>query len=207
MEGRRVCLAGANARAARFSLNPPSLSSPPQHPKQAHGEATGHASFEESTDAVLNLQCTECGKPCRSETERDLHTKRTGHASFVDATAASAVAIDSEAQMKEASAAAKAEAREAAGLPPLKKDEGPPVEPDVDAAALDALAGMGFPPIRSKRALFFAGGPERSDVAAAASWLADHADDGDVDEPLLVPPSKAKPKKALSKEEAAAGER
>ena len=26
-----------------------------------HGEATGHASFSESTEAVLNLVCTECG--------------------------------------------------------------------------------------------------------------------------------------------------
>jgi hypothetical protein len=76
---------------------------------QAHNEATGHTSFEESTEAVrlsiliitasyhalvlteailidqvLNMTCTECGKPCRSETERDLHTKRTGHAGFVD---------------------------------------------------------------------------------------------------------------------------
>lgn len=33
---------------------------------------------------VLNLTCTECGKPCRTQTEQDLHTKRTGHASFVD---------------------------------------------------------------------------------------------------------------------------
>lgn len=33
---------------------------------------------------VLNIVCTECGKPCRSDTERDLHTKRTGHTTFAD---------------------------------------------------------------------------------------------------------------------------
>lgn len=36
---------------------------------------------------VATLQvCTECGKPCRSETERDIHTKRTGHSQFTDKT-------------------------------------------------------------------------------------------------------------------------
>ena len=33
---------------------------------------------------VLTLQCEECGKPCKSETEKDIHTKRTGHQTFVD---------------------------------------------------------------------------------------------------------------------------
>ena len=33
---------------------------------------------------VINIQCEECGKPCRSQTEKDLHTKRTGHSTFVD---------------------------------------------------------------------------------------------------------------------------
>lgn len=33
---------------------------------------------------VLNIQCKDCGKPCRSQTERELHTKRTGHAEFID---------------------------------------------------------------------------------------------------------------------------
>ena len=27
---------------------------------------------------VLSMECEECGKPCRSQTEQDLHTKRTG---------------------------------------------------------------------------------------------------------------------------------
>lgn len=33
---------------------------------------------------VLNLECQECGKPCKSQTELDLHTKRTGHTNFAD---------------------------------------------------------------------------------------------------------------------------
>ena len=42
------------------------------------------AQFEESTEAVLNQMCTECGKPCRNQTDMELHTKRTGHATFQD---------------------------------------------------------------------------------------------------------------------------
>ena len=45
---------------------------------------TGHSNFEESTEAVLTLECADCGKPCRSQTEQDLHTKRTGHSDFRD---------------------------------------------------------------------------------------------------------------------------
>jgi len=37
---------------------------------QAHAEATNHANFVESTEAVLNLVCSDCGKPCRSQTVR-----------------------------------------------------------------------------------------------------------------------------------------
>lgn len=37
---------------------------------------------------VLQLVCKTCGKPCRSQTEKDLHTKRNpGHCEFVDQTA------------------------------------------------------------------------------------------------------------------------
>lgn len=48
---------------------------------------TSHADLRcapPSFPQVLNLKCTDCGKPCRSQTEQDLHTKRTGHATFVD---------------------------------------------------------------------------------------------------------------------------
>ncbi|KAI4976729.1 hypothetical protein ZWY2020_050336 [Hordeum vulgare] len=36
----------------------------------AHAEATSHTNFAESTEAVLNLVCADCGKPCRSQTVR-----------------------------------------------------------------------------------------------------------------------------------------
>lgn len=35
---------------------------------QEHAELTKHANFMESTEPVLNLVCTTCGKPCRSQT-------------------------------------------------------------------------------------------------------------------------------------------
>jgi DNA-directed RNA polymerase subunit RPC12/RpoP len=37
---------------------------------QAHTEVTNHANFVESTEAVLNLVCSDCGKPCLSQTVR-----------------------------------------------------------------------------------------------------------------------------------------
>lgn len=33
---------------------------------------------------VKRYICKECGKPCRSDTERDVHTRRTGHTEFDD---------------------------------------------------------------------------------------------------------------------------
>lgn len=35
---------------------------------QEHAELTSHSNFSESTEAVLNLVCATCGKPCRSKT-------------------------------------------------------------------------------------------------------------------------------------------
>lgn len=35
---------------------------------QEHAELTSHSNFSESTEAVLNLVCSTCGKPCRSKT-------------------------------------------------------------------------------------------------------------------------------------------
>jgi len=75
-----------HARGTRPLLpGSPSALTPAQ--AQDHGEASGHADFAESTEAVLALVCQDCGKPCRSETEQKIHTQRTGHASFVDKTA------------------------------------------------------------------------------------------------------------------------
>ncbi|XP_056165240.1 F-box/kelch-repeat protein At3g61590-like [Syzygium oleosum] len=35
---------------------------------QGHAELTSHSNFFKSTEAVLNLVCSSCGKPCRSKT-------------------------------------------------------------------------------------------------------------------------------------------
>ncbi|KAK7276609.1 hypothetical protein RIF29_17752 [Crotalaria pallida] len=39
---------------------------------QEHAELTSYSNFSESTEAVLNLVCTSCSKPCRSKTVRSL---------------------------------------------------------------------------------------------------------------------------------------
>ncbi|KAF6266626.1 hypothetical protein COO60DRAFT_1697171 [Scenedesmus sp. NREL 46B-D3] len=66
---------------------------------QSHNDATGHANFEESTQAVTQLVCTACGKPCRTDAEKALHTKYTGHTEFVDKTGEDAPMLDTEQQM------------------------------------------------------------------------------------------------------------
>jgi hypothetical protein len=67
---------------------------------QDHGEITGHLNFSESEEAVLTLVCVECRKPCRSATEKALHTQRTGHSEFVDKTDEQG-AVNTEKEMKE----------------------------------------------------------------------------------------------------------
>ncbi|KAK9831953.1 hypothetical protein WJX81_002741 [Elliptochloris bilobata] len=162
---------------------------------QSHGEATGHSNFEESTEAVLTLECTECSKPCRSQTEKDLHTKRTGHAAFRDKTA-SAAPLDTEAQVKEAASAMKEDGEPTASTAPDAEVE--MVAPEVDAALKQQLEDMGFTANRAMRALHGSGA---AGVEAAVAWIMDHENDADLDEPLLVPKG-APPKPKLSAEEA-----
>jgi len=176
---------------------------------QTHGEMTGHTQFEESTEAVLALTCTECGKPCRSQTEVDLHKKRTGHENYVDKTD-EAKAMDTETEMKTVAA----ELREEAGLPPAAaKDsaggsgdgaaaegkEGEMVEPEVDQALKQQLEDMGFLANKSIRALHATG---TSSLEQAVNWLVEHGEDADIDTPLLIP--KEEPKVKLSPAEAKA---
>lgn len=165
------------------------------------------------TQPLLFQVCTDCGKPCRTDTERDLHTKRTGHASFVDKTGEEAAPMDTEAQMKAAAADAEAAARAEFGLGAAKdkapdegtageKDEGPLVEPPVDADALAALESMGFARNRAVRGLHFGDGG----VEGAVAWLDAHGGDEGVDEPLLIPESKIKKPLTAAEKEAAAAE-
>jgi len=51
---------------------------------QRHNEVTGHSQFEESTQKVPRLVCTDCGKVCRSEVEKAMHSRGTGHSSYED---------------------------------------------------------------------------------------------------------------------------
>ncbi|KAE8793626.1 F-box protein [Hordeum vulgare] len=110
----------------------------------AHAEATSHTNFAESTEAVLNLVRVDCGKPCRSQTEVDLHKKRTGHAEFTDKTMEAAKPIDLEAPPKPAAEAKDVDA------------SGKLVE--VNKEMLGELKSMGFSVARATRTLHFSGG-------------------------------------------------
>ena len=122
--------------------------------------------------------------------ERELHSRRNpGHDAFADATAASAAALDTEAQVKQA----RAEAREEAGVPAKAAEEAP--GPDwvdaatlVDGAALASLESMGFSRNRATHALHAGGGTAEGGVA----WLESRSDDASLDAPLLLPPHKAR---------------
>ncbi|KAE8810477.1 F-box protein [Hordeum vulgare] len=126
----------------------------------AHAEATSHTNFAESTEAVLNLVCVDCGKPCRSQTEVDLHKKRTGHAEFTDKTMEAAKPIDLEAPPKP-----DAEAKDVDASGKLV---------EVNKEMLGELESMGFSVARATRALHFSGGAveeEYEDVLRRLSSL------------------------------------
>lgn len=161
---------------------------------QDHAELTSHSSFSESTQPVLNLVCTVCRKPCRSQVERDLHTKRTGHTEFVDKTLEAAKpislevpkAVDEESKMEvDASSSGNFEEM---------------VVPEVDVKLLEELEAMGFPKARATRALHFSG---NASLEAAVNWVVEHENDSDIDVMPMVPAS-AKveaPKPSLTPEE------
>ncbi|KAI3435819.1 hypothetical protein D9Q98_001877 [Chlorella vulgaris] len=159
---------------------------------QAHGDATGHSAFSESTEAVKRLVCRECGKTCRSADEWSLHTKRTGHQGYDDKTN-EAEAVDTEAQMK----AAAVEEAGGCGGGSAAPEELVPAE--VNGELLAQMEAMGFPAARATRALYRSGG---ENLEAAIGWLEEHGEDADLDEPLLVP--KSQPKAKLTPEEARA---
>ena len=155
---------------------------------QAHAEATGHSNFEESNETLITYRCKECGKLCRSQTERDLHEKRVGHGAFQEVQNVNGV--DTEEEMKS-----------------LRKENGidgsedkDMVEPTVDQKVLSQLESMGFSKNKSIRALHFSG---NQGIDAAIEWISSQrSDDAELEMPLLVPSTELKP--SLSPEEAKA---
>jgi len=195
-----------------------------------HNEATGHANFEESTEAVsvlsqmlsclshaatnllifslpqvLQLVCKTCGKPCRSETEKQLHMKRNpGHNEFVDQTAIAAGPVDYtiekddhmdlDEDTKRAIAAATGKdldaiAKAAADAAP--KEDGPKerVTEKVNKELMTQLIDMGFPDVRAEKGLWLTG---NESLENAINWLAEHSEDADIDIPLEIDPASAK---------------
>ncbi|KXZ44062.1 hypothetical protein GPECTOR_74g676 [Gonium pectorale] len=163
---------------------------------QDHGEITGHASFEETTEVIKIMKCTTCGKPCRTDAERDMHKRFTGHSEFVEQT--DAEVLNTEAQMKEAQDAMDEDAdivRAAMGKPPKAKPaaegasgeaggSGEMVPAEVPEALLKEMEEMGFGRNRSIRAIWFS--KAVTSVEAAVNWLLENDSDPSLDEPLLV---------------------
>jgi uncharacterized UBP type Zn finger protein len=81
---------------------------------------------------------------------------------------------------------ADADASGAAGVDASAPD-GELISPEVPAELLASLQEMGFPEARCRRALYHTG----TDTAeVAVNWMVEHAEDADVDTPLLVPKNK-----------------
>lgn len=167
---------------------------------QKHNEATGHVDFEETTEVIRVMVCSECGKPCRTQAERDLHTKYTSHSNFVDQTDEGAT-VNTEKEMKEVAAAMQVDDDDDEAKPSGDADEPEELVPvEVPQQMLQPLLDMGFPENRAKRAIHFSGA---STEEGAINWLVEHEEDEDIDEPLMVPKAKAEDNKPkLSPEEA-----
>ncbi|KAJ6302369.1 hypothetical protein OIU77_016454 [Salix suchowensis] len=163
---------------------------------QDHADLTSHSNFSESTEAVLNLVCTTCCKPCRSKTETDLHTKRTGHTEFVDKTAEVTKPISLEVPKV---AAMDIDEPAAADVSTTSQPE-EMVAPEVDKKVLEELEAMGFPTARATRALHYSG---NASLESAVNWVVEHENDPDIDEMPMVPVnSKVEaPKPSLTPEE------
>ena len=149
--------------------------------------------------------CKTCGKPCRSETEKQLHMKRNpGHNEFVDQTAVAAGPVDYtiekddhmdlDEDTKRAIAAATGKdpdaiAKAAADAAP--KEDGPKerVTEKVNKELMTQLIDMGFPDVRAEKGLWLTG---NESLENAINWLAEHSEDADIDIPLEIDPASAK---------------
>ncbi|KAJ8447232.1 hypothetical protein Cgig2_030463 [Carnegiea gigantea] len=179
---------------------------------QQHAELTSHSNFSESTEAVLNLVCSSCGKPCRSKTlvfddfeisfrclsiqESDLHTKRTGHPEFVDKTSEAAKPINLESPNPTNAADGAPMDVDASGSGQSEEM----VVPEVDKKLLEELEGMEFSTARATRALHCSG---NTSLEAAVNWIVEHENDPDIDEMPMVPANSKNepPKPSLTEEE------
>lgn len=151
---------------------------------------------------MLNLQCTICGKPCRNQTEKDMHSRHTGHLEFQNKTD-EATAIHTESEMQQASEAMhealKGDSAASAAVSDMEVDAALEMVPAAVSTELrQQLEDMGFSANKATRALHFCG---QESLEAAVTWLAQHEEDTGLDEPLLIP--KTQPKKKLTPEEAA----
>ncbi|KAG2444724.1 hypothetical protein HXX76_001468 [Chlamydomonas incerta] len=159
------------------------------------------------------MKCLSCGKPCRTDAERDMHKRFTGHADYAEQT--EDAVLNTEVEMKEARDAMDEDAdiiRASLGKPPKAKpkaeagaaegadvgggsgEAGPSgseemVPAEVPENLLKEMEDMGFARNRAIRAIWFS--KAVTSVEAAVNWLMDHDNDPGIDEPLMVKKSEA----------------
>ncbi|KAE8076244.1 hypothetical protein FH972_014907 [Carpinus fangiana] len=157
---------------------------------QEHAELTTHTNFSESTEAVLNLVCTTCGKPCRSKT--GLLSVKPVNASHFLGFRPNIISYVSLINL-----IMKSSTLILASWSQLVIEM---VVPEVDKKLLEELEAMGFPVARATRALHYSG---NASIEAAINWVVEHENDSDIDQIPLVPVNTKveAPKPSLTPEE------
>mmetsp|Transcript_4577 Transcript_4577/g.12560 ORF Transcript_4577/g.12560 Transcript_4577/m.12560 type:complete len:489 (-) Transcript_4577:34-1500(-) len=122
---------------------------------------------------------------------------------FLDSVFASASCGSADVMMGDANA--DVSMMDAAEAPPDDRKEGDPNPPEikeqVNQELLKQIMEMGFSELRAEKALYKT---DNAGLEHAVNWLSDHAEDADIDLPLLKPGPQPPEKPKMSKEEAEA---
>ncbi|RZR84481.1 hypothetical protein BHM03_00011354 [Ensete ventricosum] len=166
---------------------------------QEHAELTKHSNFSESTEAVLNLVCATCGKPCRTRTPIELEAApkaASGSGESADDESSRPEASDFEHyQPREGEGRRRRKTRSRVALPlryPLPVQSIARQQRNRPRAISSPNAG--------RRNVSPCGEKERGDIVnlrlysvlgnssieAAINWVAEHEDDPDIDQMPLV---------------------
>eukprot|EP00667_Euglena_gracilis_P016680 EG_transcript_17494 len=151
-----------------------------------------------------SLVCGQCQAELKSMRAAKEHAELTGHSDFAESTTPvitmKCVACGKPCDSKEEQDLHQRHTGHAE-FTPVESSLGAlaaPSAPTIDAELLKQLVEMGFPQLRAEKALVHNAGQP---LDVAVDWLAQHADDPDIDVPWAVPPVAAVPKAPLTEEE------